>query len=234
MMPEWCVAWSHLSVCAWDIAGGRPVMLRKGYLCVRMRSVTVPRALVGGALGVSGAERTWVWPRPVCTLGACAPVPSSDSSACALGEQDAGGQGARWPHGTSALLERDGRPQPPQSLVSGDVGPCCRSGCPTVPLAHQPPDPPSSVRTAPPSWPDAPATGAALAWGPLRDGHRRPRRGPRSPLGGRSTDGSGPCLPLAPVATAAPERPAEGSRASGSESVSWDESGAMDLALGGP
>lgn len=120
------------------------------------------------------------------------------------------------------------------SLVSGDVGPYCRSGCPTVPLAHQPPDPPSSVRTAPPSWPDAPATGAALAWGPLRDGHRRPRRGPRSPLGGRSTDGSGPCLPLAPVATAAPERPAEGSRASGSESVSWDESGAMDLALGGP
>lgn len=54
MMQEWCVAWSHLSVCAWDIAGGGPVMLRKGYLCVRMRSVTVPRALVGGALGVSG------------------------------------------------------------------------------------------------------------------------------------------------------------------------------------
>lgn len=63
---------------------------------------------------------------------------SSDRSTCGLREQDAGGQGARWLHGASAGLERDRGPQPLQSLVSGNTGPYCRSGCPTAPHALAP------------------------------------------------------------------------------------------------
>lgn len=150
---------------------------------------------------------------------------SSDRSTCGLGEQDAGGQGARWLHGASAGLEWDRGPQPPQSLVSGNTGPYCRSGRPTAPHAPAPDPqqylPPGRWRGCLTPWP------LVLPWpgGLCRTatGDHGGTLGLFSAVGVLTTQGL--CLPLPPCPR---QCPAEGSRASGLESVSWDESGAME------
>lgn len=176
---------------------------------MRTHCATVPRALVGGALGASGGwvhmgvAQTCLHAWCLCTCAGAVTAPPVVWVSRTLGDR--------------VLLERDRGPQPPQSLVSGSVGPQCRSGAPLCPSRISLPDPPSSVPPGPQqhlppgSWRDC-LMPWPLAWGlcGMATGDHGGTLGLLSAVGVLMAQGL--CLPLVPVPTAHPRVSSGGKR----------------------